>query len=647
MKKEITFLRITFIMCMLFFQFSVAGAANLINFSWSSGSAVPEATTTYTFSYQIVTASPNMIIYAYANSDALTWNGIETATCTINGVSATINTETSWAEDQSFAIRLEDASLATSGANIVITCEAINGSNAGTYPWTFIRTANGGGNEIDGAVDPEPVVLETSCINPTLPILTASSNTICPGTATTLSVSSGTLNDATAWHWYSTDCGVGDMGTGNSISTGNLSAGTYTFYARGEGGCVTPGTCASISITAEDITDPETPTLTDVTGECSATATAPTTTDNCAGTITGTTSDDLTYSTQGTHVITWNFDDSNGNSIDVTQNVVIADVTAPVPDAGSLTTVTDECSATVSSTPTATDNCAGTITGTTTDPLIYTEQGTYTITWTYDDSNGNITTQIQNVIIDDVTNPETPDLSDLTDECSVTATAPTTTDNCAGTVKGTTSDPLTYDEQGTYIITWFFNDGNGNKTKAKQTVIVEDITNPTITCIENHIINLGKGETTYTVSGTEFDPVSTDDNCNVASVINDFNALSTLDGAMFPVGTTKIVWTVKDDAENTNTCIFEVTVNEYTDIENLRQNGISIYPNPTNGIINIETGNNNIQNIKISDITGKTLIKKSDIQQNEAIDLSELESGIYIISIQTDKNIFTTKIIKK
>jgi len=69
--------------------------------------------------------------------------------------------------------------------------------------------------------------------------------------------------------------------------------------------------------------------LADVTGECSATAVAPTTTDACAGTITGTTTDPLTYNTSGTYSITWNFDDGNGQSIDVTQNVIIEDAIPP------------------------------------------------------------------------------------------------------------------------------------------------------------------------------------------------------------------------------------------------------------------------------------------------------------------------------
>ena len=81
------------------------------------------------------------------------------------------------------------------------------------------------------------------------------------------------------------------------------------------------------------------------------------------------------------------------------------DVTLPVADMGTLADVTGECSATVSTMPTATDNCSGSITGTTTDALTYNTQGTHTITWTYDDGNGNSSTQTQNVVIMDVTAP--------------------------------------------------------------------------------------------------------------------------------------------------------------------------------------------------------------------------------------------------
>ncbi|MCF1193642.1 hypothetical protein LRR18_18810, partial [Mangrovimonas sp. AS39] len=68
----------------------------------------------------------------------------------------------------------------------------------------------------------------------------------------------------------------------------------------------------------------------------------------------------------GTIIRTYNVDDGNGNSIDVTQNIVIDDTQDPVSPV--LSTITEQCAATATA-PTTTDNCAGTITATTSDPL--------------------------------------------------------------------------------------------------------------------------------------------------------------------------------------------------------------------------------------------------------------------------------------
>ena len=57
--------------------------------------------------------------------------------------------------------------------------------------------------------------------------------------------------------------------------------------------------------------------------------------------------------------------------------------------------------------------------------------------------NTEFNDQIQNVILTDVTAPvaDSVSLPDLTDMCGVTSvTAPTATDNCMGTITGTTTD---------------------------------------------------------------------------------------------------------------------------------------------------------------------------------------------------------------
>ncbi len=88
----------------------------------------------------------------------------------------------------------------------------------------------------------------------------------------------------------------------------------------------------------------------------------------------------------------------------------------------------------------------------------------------------------------------------------------------------------------------------------------------------------------------------------------------------------------------------------FDDVTSINQvencNDIVIFPNPTSDFLNFNFTKNNIEKLKIYDITGKLIIEKTKIQQNEQFDLSNFESGIYIILIQTDKGLFTTKIIK-
>ena len=94
---------------------------------------------------------------------------------------------------------------------------------------------------------PTPSVTCINCTNPTVPTLTASTAVLCNGSSRTITIT-GSLNSATAWHVYSGSCG-GTLVT--STATGSFSVSpttTTTYYVRGEGGCVTPGACATITV---------------------------------------------------------------------------------------------------------------------------------------------------------------------------------------------------------------------------------------------------------------------------------------------------------------------------------------------------------------------------------------------------------------
>ncbi|MGC4041545.1 MAG: T9SS type B sorting domain-containing protein [Flavobacterium sp.] len=89
----------------------------------------------------------------------------------------------------------------------------------------------------------------------------------------------------------------------------------------------------------------------------------------------------------------------------VSTNIVVGDVTKPVPNLAILPAITGDCNTIVTTIPTATDNCAGSITATTSSPLSYALPGNYTITWTYTDGNGNTETQTQSIVISAVSIP--------------------------------------------------------------------------------------------------------------------------------------------------------------------------------------------------------------------------------------------------
>ncbi|NEW80397.1 MAG: T9SS type A sorting domain-containing protein, partial [Gelidibacter sp.] len=164
-------------------------------------------------------------------------------------------------------------------------------------------------------------------------------------------------------------------------------------------------TTGSKTVTVTDTQVPTIPVLSDIIAECSVTVTAPTTTDNCDGIITGTTGVSLTFGTVGEETIYWIFTDASGNStLPVPQKVIITD-TAPVPDLGTLATQTitgcQILSISALAIPTATDVCDGTIQGTLSPgfQFPYSFNGTDTIEWEFIDSYGNISTQTQDITL--------------------------------------------------------------------------------------------------------------------------------------------------------------------------------------------------------------------------------------------------------
>lgn len=78
-----------------------------------------------------------------------------------------------------------------------------------------------------------------------------------------------------------------------------------------------------------------------------------------------------------------------------------------------------------------------------------------------------------------------------------------------------------------------------------------------------------------------------------------------------------------------------------------KQYDINVYPNPTAGKINFYCANQQEQEVKVLDLTGSELVTMKNYGQKGSVDISHLNGGIYFLSIASNKNVFTCKIIKE
>ncbi len=176
--------------------------------------------------------------------------------------------------------------------------------------------------------------------------------------------------------------------------------------------------------------------------------------------------------------------------------------------------------------------------------------GVYTITYSLNDICQS--SSQQQIIVGDNVPPDNLILPTLIGECSVTAPIVSTTDNCVGTVTGTTNDPLIYNTQGNFTINWTFDDGNGNQISVSQSVIVLDLTAPNVVC-NDLTITLGSNGMA-SILPSQIDNGSTD-NCGIANI-----SLSQSNFSAANIGQNAVTLYVTDIAGNIDSCSATVTV---------------------------------------------------------------------------------------
>ncbi len=97
-----------------------------------------------------------------------------------------------------------------------------------------------------------------------------------------------------------------------------------------------------------------------------------------------------------------------------------------------------------------------------------------------------------------------------------------------------------------------------------------------------------------------------------------------------------------DEIPSSGSCDISSTEN----IDNSYQ--MSLYPNPTKGILNLEyIGNDNIKLIELYNVMGEKIqeISEGNVSPKMELDLSAYTNGLYFIKIKTDKGLITKEVV--
>ncbi|QSW88743.1 T9SS type A sorting domain-containing protein [Flavobacterium endoglycinae] len=358
----------------------------------------------------VVTGGTGAYTYLWSPSGgtAATASGLSAGTYTVIATDAngcTISESVTITEPTAISITSSSTNVScNAGANGSASVNVTGGTGAYTYSWApfggTAATASGLSagtytvtvTDANGCTATETVVVtEPAAIS----AVASQTNVSCNGSndgSATVTVTGGTGAYTYAW----------SPSGGTAATATGLAAGTYTVTVTDANGCTT-STSAIItepSALSASITGTNVSCNGSNDGSATVTVTGGTGSYTYAWSPSGGTAATATGLTAGTYTVT--ITDANGCT--TSGNVTIGtnpDTTAPVPTLATLPQITGDCSVLASqiAIPTALDNCAGTINGTTTDPLTYTAAGTYTITWSYDDGNGNVSTQLQTVTV--------------------------------------------------------------------------------------------------------------------------------------------------------------------------------------------------------------------------------------------------------
>ncbi|MGG8498023.1 hypothetical protein ACQY1Q_16560, partial [Tenacibaculum sp. TC6] len=228
-------------------------------FDWESSSGSGTITQTVSgITASVTTSDSSTIITNAGGFEGTSGNVIYTSSSSATSMTVTFNASVNITSVYAFTADSTSAIWAftpTGGSNSAIQ-SSIPGNTGTTVNLNWVGVTSFTITNTSGSTNPffgiDNIILPPACTDPDVPTVTTTNSTICTGSSTTLNIS-GNLNDATNWHIYTGSCGGSQIGTTATGSFNVSPTSTTTYYVRGEGGCVTPGSCGTVTVTVNNL----------------------------------------------------------------------------------------------------------------------------------------------------------------------------------------------------------------------------------------------------------------------------------------------------------------------------------------------------------------------------------------------------------
>jgi hypothetical protein len=288
--------------------------------------------------------------------------------------------------------------------------------------------------------------------------------------------------------------------------------------------------------------------------------------------------------------------------------------------------------------------------------------GSYNVAYKARDNSGNLSNEV--VVRIDVRDTKPPTLvlngfNPTFHEVKTTFNDPwvTVSDNYwpAGTVVVSRKGTLNINVLGTYNLWYIATDPSGNKDSVLRVVNVVDRTKPRIDLLNVNEVNLPRWKEYIDP------PVALIDNYNTDKEMRDPKYFTVLIGLPRNTegkyygdvpGIYTIRYKLKDlsgnEADDVIRMINVLPANNLDEVMNLDR-FMSVYPNPSNGLVNLRLVSPNVDDVQVSvfDILGKLVQQKkiegNNLQANE-LDLTGQPKGFYLLKVQAGDKVFARKI---